>query len=367
MKIGIITMHKVMNYGSALQAYALQEAIKKIGYSSEFIDYVYPNNPVHRTLIFRIRHWLLNLLTGFPAVRKKNKYEDFYEKYFCCSSQKYFSPSSLHEETFNYDLYLTGSDQVWNPNCVRYDKSFMLDFIPKGKLKIAYAASFTKSTLPSDLLSDYKKYLSQYSTILVRESSALEICKNIVHTKTALVCDPTFLLDASEWNKILVNSRVKIKKPYILLYILRYSYDPYPELEKIFDILQKQTNLHFVFLDGQLKDFKRKNTTVIKSAGPLDFLSLIKNASFVVTTSFHGTAFSLNFGIPFYSVIKSFDYKDTRIIDLLKYVHAEDRAILYNKPLTYYDMKMDYSKIKGYLEEYRKNSLEYLHNSLLLK
>ena len=156
MKIGIITMHKVMNYGSALQAYALQAAIKKLGYDSESIDYIYPNKPVRKTLIFRIRHWLLNLLTGFPALKKENKYKDFYKKYFSCSSQKYFSPSSLHNETFNYDLFLTGSDQVWNPNCVRNDKSFMLDFIPQGKHKVAYAASFTKSSLPAELIPDYK-------------------------------------------------------------------------------------------------------------------------------------------------------------------------------------------------------------------
>ena len=131
------------------------------------------------------------------------------------------------------------------------------------------------------------------------------------------------------------------------------------------DSLQAQTNLHFVFLDGELKDFKRKNTTVIKSAGPLDFLSLIKNASFVITTSFHGTAFSLNFGVPFYSVIKSFDYSDTRMLDLLKHVHAEDRAILYNKPLPYYDLKMDFCEINKNLEKYRKTSLEYLQNSLI--
>ena len=349
-------MHKVLNYGSALQAYALQHYISSLGYDAELIDYIFPNGNRKVILTFKQRliYTIKSLLSG--KLRKKRRFQKFYKKYYVCTDKRFNSPEELSNAKFDYDILMTGSDQVWNPKHIKDDYSFFLPFASERTKKVSYASSFSTAEIPDELKPIYKGFLGSYYTISVREKSGVRIVKELVGKDAEMVCDPTLLLFKEEWSELIKDKPNPIGQPYILAYILRYAYDPYPEINRIIDAVQKELGLHLVFLDGSLSDMKRKNATVIRNAGPLEFLNLVKNASFIITTSFHGTAFALNFGIPFYSVIKDKSGFDTRMIDLLAEVECEDRAVVYNSNVEPVCMNI----IKSTCTKYRIESQKYL-------
>ena len=355
-------MHKVLNYGSALQAYALQHYISKLGYDAELIDYVFPNGSrkKQQTLKQKILSIIKKLLSG--GFIKEHRFKKFYDNYYILSKKQYITPDELKKANLQYDIYMTGSDQVWNPIHIKNDFSFFFPFkIPNSSRKVSYAASISVSRLDDSLKPTFKKLLESYSSISVRESSGVVIIEDLLGRKAEHVCDPTLLLTKDEWSDLVKDREVPYEKPYILVYILSYAYNPYPEINNIIDIIQQKLGLHLIILDGRLKDFKRKNATVIKNAGPLEFINLVKNSSFIITTSFHGTAFALNFGVPFYSVIKDYSGVDDRMLDLLKKTQNEDKAILYTKVLNRdNEINMDINDI----ENFRKSSEQCLQKIL---
>ncbi len=333
MKIGILTMHKVLNYGSALQAYALQHYISKLGYDAELIDYIFPNGArkERMSLIRRIFSPLRKIMSG--RLIKEQKFRQFYKDYFVCSKNRYESPEKLAKAELDYDIFMTGSDQVWNPQHIKDDRSFFFPFVPENSKKISYASSFSVAHIPEAEKAIYRDLLGSYNAISVREKSGVQIVEELTGKEAEMVCDPTLLIDKAEWSDMVKNMPKPYPEPYILAYILRYSYDPYPEINNIIDTVQNRLGHHLIILDGSFNDIRRKNATVIKNAGPLEFINLVKNASFIITTSFHGTAFALNFGIPFYSVIKDRSGFDTRMTDLLDKIGCSDRAIMYNEKI----------------------------------
>ena len=124
-KIGILTMHKVLNYGSALQAYALLHTLEGLQTNSVLIDYKFPNS-TKRSVRTTLRRFFVNLLSGFVFTRKKKRFQSFYQTYFKCTAKVYITPEELQKDKFDLDIYMTGSDQVWNPLHVKNDTSFLL-------------------------------------------------------------------------------------------------------------------------------------------------------------------------------------------------------------------------------------------------
>lgn len=362
MKIGILTMHKVLNYGSALQAYALQHYISRLGHDAELIDYIFPNGTRKKrgSLIQQMFAPLRKIMSG--RMTKERKFRQFYKDYFVCSKNRYESPEELAKSGLDYDIFMTGSDQVWNPQHIKDDRSFFFPFAPKGSKKVSYASSFSVAQIPEAEKATYRSLLGNYSAISVREKSGVQIVEELTGKKAEMVCDPTLLLNKEEWSEMVKDMPKPYPEPYILAYILRYSYDPYPEINGIIDAVQSRLGLHLIILDGSLKDMKRKNSTVIKNAGPLEFINLVKNASFIITTSFHGTAFALNFGIPFYSVIKDRSGFDTRMIDLLEKAGLSDRAVMYKEQLT--EISVFCNTSNSELEGLISGSRQYISNIL---
>ncbi len=362
--VGIITMHRPISFGSSLQAYALQRKIQDLGHDCEIIDYQYPNklhttrrNPlkiVMRTII----HYLMNLFMGMPVLFERHRFNSFRRNYLKLSKY-YKNPESLVANPPNYDIYCTGSDQVWNTNFTKRDTSFILSFV-KDKKKISYASSFAVDYVVDECIPDFKYYLSQYDAISVREKSGIELVENLTGKRASLVCDPTMLLTKEEWFPLAEQSRIKIKKPYILVFILTYSYNPYPEVNHIIDAVQQKLGLHTVVLSGNKYDYLRKNTTVIKNAGPLEFLYLFKNASFIITSSFHGVAFSANFEKPFMAVVNK-NGKDSRLMSFIERVGLEERAIEYNETISNINNRIPNV---NRLCEFRDKSLEFLKESM---
>lgn len=373
-RIGIITMHKVWNVGSALQAYATQRSIENLGHSSELIDYKYPNIE-HRAAQGNIKEAKdLNIMGLLRIIAQKmkraitrpkvNLYKKFYNDFFKCSNKTYNTRSSLSENPPLYDIYMTGSDQVWNPKYIGYDTNYFLDFAPKDKKRVSYASSFSSREIPPHLFNVYSQKLAEYDYISVRESSALSIVKDMTGKAASLVCDPTLLLNNDDWMQIADTSIVKPQAPYLLVYVLGYAYNPYPEIYNYIERVNNELKLPIIYLNAIPGRLKNKYKEIkIDNWGPVEFLYLVKNAKFIITDSFHGTAFALNLGTPFISCVKSKNSSDSRMLDLLKTVKAEERAVTYNA-----NDEIIYSSLSDAtttaIEEYRTHSLSYLKETL---
>lgn len=383
-KVGIITMHRVPNCGSALQAYATCRAVEEFGFSAEIIDYDYPNawhlerqrlagvvggNVPRQNFFLRLARAAYCRGRAFFSGRsrenkiRENAFEKFYADELPLSRERYPLAENLRRNAPVYDIYMTGSDQVWNPRFAQGDMIFFCDFAPENSTKISYAASFATTDVPAKFAPKFSEELAKYSAISVREKEGVVLVKKLCGKKAELVCDPTLLLDANAWAPLAERSRIAPKKPYLLVYILAYAYNPFPRIYKIVDAIQAQTGLRAVFLFGSDRDGRRPNSSCVNAAGPNEFVRLFRDADFVVTTSFHGTAFSLNFGKPFYSIVESLDAKDSRMLSLLREVGAEDRVI----PISADEIHVaeaDYAKISPRLTALRERSRNFLANAL---
>ena len=368
-KIGIITMHRVLNYGSVLQTFALFQKIKNLGYQCEVIDYQYPNE-YHRssnrnnTLLERGLFFLLRIIFFilYRGRKQKRRFREFMDKNLQLSKY-YANQEEIYNNPPQYDIYLTGSDQVWNPKCMKGDPVFFCDFVHDG-MKVSYASSFSLSCVSSEYFNLYKKYLSDYSHIGIRESSGIALVRSLINKEAKVVCDPTLLLTKREYSRLAEHSEIKINRPYILVYALSYAFNPYPALNEVVDNISKQLQLQVVYLHvNSIENYHIGHS--ITSAGPNEFVRLFMDASFIVTSSFHGTAFALNFENPFYAIIPNEKTEDSRIYSLLKQVGAEDRAIISSQKIkTDLLVKMNYLSIIDKLNRYRDDSVAFLKKEL---
>jgi polysaccharide pyruvyl transferase WcaK-like protein len=363
-KIGIITMHRVLNYGSALQAYSLQHAVQQLGGACELIDYYYPNKNKAKKRKKIGLYAIAQLYYKYFELAKKKLFNTFYTHYYSLSKISYMDKDALFECPPEYDIYITGSDQVWNVYNLKEDTSFLLSFAPIEAKKISYAASFSIQSMPDQYKTVYKQYLSGYDSITVREEGGRQIVKSLTGIEAEVFLDPIFLLNDKEWNSLIILSKLQVKEPYILVYVLAYAYNPYPDVTKLIKRIKRQNKMHIVLLsisNRQAVTIGCNNVTNLHDAvSPIDFLKLFKNASFIITTSFHGVCFSLNFSKSFLVVLDDDPAEDDRIYSLLTLMGAENRAIKKSQYNMDIKMEMNYSDIREKIEEYRKRGKQYL-------
>lgn len=370
MKIGIITIHKILNYGSALQSYALQHFIDtNFECTTEIIDYKFPND-FHVNKRFkglkRIKRHLhyLKLNFSFKYHKKKRLFSRFWKEQYSVSKKAYSSQRSLMETPPFYDVYLTGSDQVWNTKTLCGDKIMFLDFAPLTSLKFSYAASFAFPTLDEKYKDSFTRYLSSYKAIGVRESSALNILNDLgLKSKGTLVCDPTFLLEKKDYDSLLPNSTLTLlDEPYILVYSLSYAFDPMPAILSTLNKVHAIKKQKVVFINNMVKGFVG-NYELIENIGPYEFIHLFSKASFVITSSFHGTAFSVINRTPFLSI--SPKYKDGRLSDFLRHLSLENRIIYNDQTKPYLEEGEVFNPtVISKIDEYRAESIRYIKNMI---
>ena len=348
-KVGIITMHKVPNFGSALQAYALQQKVDSLGCDAEIVDYYYPNeyhcekqglayfpqrslirllllNVVGQILLFlRIDKFRKRSIESIERFRLQKNYRRFYRKYFKLS-RFYGSMDAIKNNPPDYDVYMTGSDQVWNSRFIGDDSAFFLGFAGTGKPKVSYAASISNRGIDKEYEKKYQQYLKEYKSISVREASTAKIVSDLTSRDVSVVCDPSLLLDKDEWLKI-CPKKTLVEGEFLLLYVQSYSFDPYPNIVSFTQRMAERLGLKVVVLMGLKEGYAVDGASVFETAGPFEFLQLFRDAHFVITTSFHGTAFALNFGKDFYSVVKKIDGEDCRIADFLRQCSAEHHLL----------------------------------------
>ena len=363
-RVGILTMHRVVNYGSALQAYATQHIVESMGYDSEIIDYEYPNVFQYERGEMPPRYgWKSRLAKAFGLSarwRKANKFETFRKEHLIMSGY-YASPDGIKAAPPRYDIYMTGSDQVWNPRFTHGDTTFLLDFVT-GKPKTAYAASFAASSLDKHYSEIYSCLLEQYSSISVREEGGRKIIKDLLGKDVPIVADPTLLLSQKEWGE-LIGGNVEVGG-YILVYMLDYAFDPTAVIYDVIMRLAKETSLKVVSL-GKLDSNKIPDCEIIDDAGPTEFIRLFMGASCIVTSSFHGTAFAVNFGKPLFSVVGDVASCDDRQSSFLKLLGLDNCII---KPGSNIDkVNMNSGETKGSADKLcllRHKSLAYLETAL---
>ena len=357
MKINIITCHDVYNYGASLQAYALMTYLSTKGHDTAIIDYkpdylshhyesgyvdeknrYYPLCQKYKLIKFL---YSLRLIPITYATWRRIKPFNTFKKDRLLCTKCYSSLQSLQNDPPIADLYIAGSDQIWNCNLPNgKDAAFFLNF-GTPKRRISYAASFAMEFIPEQYIDMLNDYLQNLDNISVRESSAVQLLDNI-GIKSKLVVDPVYLLSRQQWSDF-AGEKTFIDGKYILVYNLNHSNSAAIKEEAV--KLSKIYGLKIIAIDSSFKcNFSNKN---MHNAGPVEFVNLIKHASFMVTDSFHGMSFSLIMHRPFSVWHKHSD--SSRIHDLLKDIGA-DSCI--NNSITNFDLQWDsvderlYSKVK---------------------
>lgn len=368
MKIGILTFHCAHNYGAVLQCYALQEILKNIGHEVEVINYT----PSYLTKEYKTFYWkryvsknpytlVKRVLSEIKLLNKRkeryNAFDQFVRKYLQLSP-KYKKAKDIPPTN---DIYIMGSDQIWNFNITRGgDPAYFgeFSFEKEDKIYISYAASMGKITSNNQEQKYLKKVLNKFDGISVREKDLQQHLQALTNKNIRIVLDPTLLLPQSYWDKIL--KRPKIEDNYILIYQVRQD----PNTTRIANIIGEKLNLKVIEITAYIRE--KGNTNIFETCSPEEFLGFIKYASFVITTSFHGTVFSILFKKDFYC-IRLNDGGDGRSSSLLDILELSDRLIQKNS--TPNITHIDYSKVKqnnllylkqkslDFLQEHTKNNI----------
>ena len=375
--VGIITTYWQPNWGSVLQAYALQQTIISMGYSCEVINYKYPNEFHYSHGIPHPRSWLRNMpgncwlwlkkkISGLPE--HKMKLLDRFIVENMQTTKVYRSHEELHGNPPVYDIYVAGSDQIWNPNTMVGDMSYMLDFAAEGTLRISYSSSFACERIPDNLRERYVKYLNRMDAISVREENGAKMVESLIQKEVQVVADPTLLLDCKHWQEIARKAKpVNLPEKYILCYMLGYTYNPEASMTALLQRLQAQYGIPVVALnripDSFTGDVFQLPTDY--GIGIEEFLYLMENATVVATSSFHGTAFSANLGRPFIALADGTSTFDDRIPSLLSQLGLENHVVYSNAAIPE-ELRAEYDvdKEQEKLSALRNQSLDYLKSAL---
>ena len=375
MKVGIVTFQRVNNYGTVLQMYALYRTIKNMGIECEVIDYkrdnvkdvfVWQKNKVvsflkgqsDKQLYGNFEFAKILILEVFLNRFAKSKFDAF-------RSRISFSKDVNRKDILGggildqYDIFVSGSDQVWNCGRINLDATYMLDFVPEGRRKVSYAASFGFRKIPDKYITEYRTILQNYGKVSIREEDGIKIFKRLTGRDDAkLVLDPSMLLDKNHWAEIAKTEL--IDKSYVLAYQLGSS----KNLIKFAESLAKMHKLQLLVLPHAIGSNVKAQWCLGK--GPEEWLGLFLNARYIVTNSFHGTAFSIILNKQFFVEVsqkRSRVAVQSRIYNLLHIFQLEDRLI----PEHFISIKEDqinYKKVNDILNALREESLSYLHDAL---
>lgn len=343
-RIGIITYNWADNYGAILQAFALKKTLGDLGCESKVINY-YPHNKEP----FNIRQSIKNILFWSWNKSVRKKFDIFRRDFLSLTLPIRREDLPLLNEDF--DLFVAGSDQVWNFECNGngWDTSYMLDFVEEDSKKFSYAASFGKETLSEKEKEKAASLLKDFNAISVREKSALAIIKEITGKDAILHLDPTLLMSKEAWGSM---AQTIPQEDYILLYLMNAN-------EKIINYaksLSRMTGLDIVYVSTHpLTKYGLKP----KAPHVMEWLSYFLKAKYVVTNSFHGLAFSINFNKDFFvDLLPPPSNVNSRLENLLELTGLKGRLI--DNIGDNYDESISWMQVNKILEEERSKSKEYL-------
>lgn len=353
MKILSVTFHKSQNYGAALQTYALQQALMSLGYDTAVVDYQRMVPPAKSmNAVACLKQGAMAILERIHRKDRellKQNFNSFISENVKLTP-KYDTYEELESNPPEADMYLLGSDQVWNVT-YRYRPEFFADYA-KANVKVAsYAASIGHYRYRAEQLEQLRAGLKKVSPISVREESACAFLKENFDLDAQVHLDPVFLLKKEEWKKLAVEPCIKGK--YILCYALTHS----RVLNEAAKKLKKETEYKVVSISASAINFTKGDINIF-NAGPKEFLGLIFGAEIVLTTSFHGTALSIIAEKPFYNFTAAF--YASRTSDLITKLELTDRIPTSVEKIVM--EKIDYTKVSEKIEHCVQNAKEYLNS-----
>ena len=369
MKIGLISFHNAANYGAALQAYALERFLEDNGYDCEYIDYQNTRRRRGYDMGFLIKDCIrqgnfkdaVKYAAGAPFLNyRKKQFDSFYKKFVKYSSKTYFNSESLNETNGLYDCFMTGSDQIWNPEHNGSDLNFLLDFVTDDRRKMSYSSSLSVTHLPSELEEGYCRCLNQMRHLSVREKSGACLIKDLTGCDAQVVLDPVFLLKKEQWLSMLPER--KEKDSFVFSYTNRKNQMGRFLSKTGYDMTGK---LHYKLSRFTTPlDFINPKVRVKYTMSPLEFLNYINNAVLVVSASFHCISFSIILNKPFVCFLTGNEGKDERLKTLLGSFGLMNRVFTDTMSIQDVMEPINYSKVNTILSDLSQKSKNYLLNAL---
>lgn len=366
-KIGIITYHRAYNYGSALQAYALNKYIRSLGYDAQTIDYrtegqdriysFYEKNSSFMSVARNIQSFLYHK----RDIQKYKRFDEFVENDIVLSKTKNYRKDNIELCNDLYDGFVCGSDQIWNSNCSDFTEDYLLGFVKDKSKCFSYAPSIGTEKI-SDKTKELfiKNNVKEFSSLSVREKSAAELITEAIGVTPEVVIDPTLLLDREDWNKLAASRKYRDK------YILCYYIGNVSGMREYARKLSKKTGLPLVMVIRNIRDTVYFNKKAYES-GPKEFLSLIKNAEYICTNSFHAIIFSIVFNKKFWVFTEKGNTikPQKRIFDFTEMTGLSDRVLNIDNCDNVLGLEdIDFEKVDNKLKPYIEKSKQYLKDAL---
>lgn len=362
LQVKIVTCHDVYNFGASLQAFALQTYLERMGHEVCIIDYKPPYQIPRRQRLFPLDRSvnvlaLMKMIYHLPRrishIGRNRKFREFTDKYLHLTDE-YNTKEQVYSAHLDADVFICGSDQIWNSMYpTGWDSVFYLDFVTNGARKVAYAPSISITQMQEWQINVYKRYLPSFDFVSIREKSSIPFLNEIGRNDVEYVCDPVMLFPPSVWDNLLPCPRL-VKEPYLLL----YDFDGSKENASIAKEISKAEGLRIINISI---DTLSGVGTKIKDIGPIEFVSFIRHASFVVSSSFHGTIFSLLYHKRFCVVRRQLEI-NLRMQDLLDTYNLTDRFVSAYTPSLLHDI--DYQQVDNKMNEIIGRSKDYLARAL---
>lgn len=364
MKIRTITCHDVYNLGASLQAYALQTHLESLGHDVEIIHYKPDylsghyklwavSNPVFDKPLIKQLYLMAKLPGRLMALKRKKVFDEFTAKYLKLT-RRYNSYEELKADAPEADVYIAGSDQIWNTLFHNgRDAAFYLDFGKPEVKRVSYAASFATPDVAYEYRDFVQKELKGLDCISIREKTSLPLLASLGRPDGVAVCDPVFLLSKEQWQKI-IEGIEGFKEKYILVYLTDQS----REIEQIACEMAKARGWK-IYVVGAFKPSYADRNFV--NTGPLEFVGLINDAQFVISNSFHATAFSLIMEKNF-CVVNRKEGINERMKSVLSDFGLDERmsSLFFEKLLE----NIDYSKVNFLKDRIINKSKEWLEKNI---
>lgn len=356
MKIAVITMHAVKNYGSVLQTYATQTVFEKMDLDVEIINYIRKKNLYYNLL----NTWtendrgvkkIIKKIVLSPTVKKwKSVFGGYLNLYIKTSSLVYSSEKNLLDYPIESDIFCTGSDQVWNSGWNKgIEKPFYLTFVPDNVPKIALAASIGKTELEETEINYIEPYLKKYNFISMREKSGLNIIQNMGIKNCGFCLDPTLLLSKEEW--------LNHAKPFSVdgNYVLIYQLNRDKKFDDFAVEFAKRKNLKLMRICTRYDQIRLSGKAIVLPEVQ-ELISIFNGAEYVLTNSFHATAFCINLNKEFISINPN-EYS-SRIGDILKLFGLENRHLMSYEQYDIAEVPTNYVLVNKKLTDSRNDSIE---------
>lgn len=377
MKVCTITCHDVYNQGASLQALALATYLDKIGCETKIIDYkpeysnTYYNlgkvaNPRFDRPFLKQAYLLAKMPRRLVSIFFRAKPFDRFKNRYLPLTKHYTTLEQLKADPPQADVYIAGSDQIWNtflPN--GKDGAFFLEFAPEESRKISYAASFATETVDAPYLDFVKDSLKRFDAVSLREASSLPLLESLGRKDGVAVCDPVFLLPKEEWLEFIaeenhpVSGYRNLKKFLEEKYLLVYEAEKSANLDNIAKSVARERGLRIFSVSNIATPYADKS---FWHASPLDFVRLIAKADYVVSNSFHATAFSLIFHRDF-CVVGRQDKSNSRMYSLLKDIGLKERySNVYSNKMS---SAINFSEADERMNHKIENSKLFLKNNLI--